>query len=883
MRTYDLAVIAPSGIVTFLFTDIEGSTRRWEADAEAMRAALAAHDEVMRQAVDGHRGWMFKHTGDGVCAVFDSPRSAVDAAVAAQRALKLPVRMGVATGEAELRGEDYFGAVLNRAARVMAAGHGGQILLDGATAELLTGVGLSPLGRKHLRDIARPVELFQVRAEGLRAGFPPLKTAGSFLGNLPRPANTFVGRETELAVVTSALASHRLVTLTGVGGVGKTRLALEAATRCSSSFDDGVFVIELAAVSDPAAAPEAVAAVLGIAPQPGATLSDSIATALENRSRLLVLDNCEHILDATAQLVESILYRSTTATILATSREGLGVAEEHLYLVPPLDVSTAAPELFADRALAAASPVSPASDAAAVKEICKSLDGIPLAIELAASRLRSMTVMELRDRLDDRFRILVRSHRGGGRHQTLRHAVEWSYDLLHDAEKHMLSVCSVFAGGFDLSAACAVSGCDDELTTLDLLDALVRKSLLVADRSLPRTRFSMLETIRQFSEEQLASGGRETQVRTAHARHYASREAEILTIWDGPRQREAYLWVDTELANLRAAFRWAADAHDLDAATAIAVYPGFLGGWIELHEPSVWAEELIEPARAASHRRLGQLYVIAANCYRVGRLEPALRYADAAIRAIDSGFYDPMLYGCEPTALGGTYITLGMADRWLSLCRNRFARGVGGNLFNRGSLVMALMTAGEIDEAKSQADHLIADVDSTDNPGAKCFALLAYGYARRDDERRVYDALRRGLAIAQDSGNRMAESYLAVNLSPLAAEHGDLSETLDLLTLAVRNLYESGTYSHMVSPLGVLATCLHRIGRFEQAATILGFATSEFTVAAYPEIGVTTARIREALGDSRFRDAASAGATMTSGAMARYALEQIDLARAALD
>jgi hypothetical protein len=334
------APVGPSGVVTFLFTDIEGSTRRWEADADAMRAALETHNRVLRETVEAHQGSVFNYTGDGMCAVFASPRSAVDAAVAAQRALELPVRMGIATGEAELRGGDYFGTVLNRTARVMSAGHGGQILIDGATATLISGVGLIAWGPRHLRDIAKPVEVFQVQASGLDTDFPPLKTVDSAPGNL-RPRNTtFVGRETELAELEEVLKAHQLVSLTGVGGVGKTRLALEVGARLADNFPDGVWVIELAAVGDPAAVPDAVAAVLGIIQQPGMSLTDSIAAALEGRSRLLIFDNCEHVLGAAADVVEAIMGRSETVKILATSREGLRVEDEQLWTVPSLDTNT---------------------------------------------------------------------------------------------------------------------------------------------------------------------------------------------------------------------------------------------------------------------------------------------------------------------------------------------------------------------------------------------------------------------------------------------------------------------------------------------------------------------------------------------------------------
>jgi predicted ATPase len=550
-------------VVTFLLTDVEGSTRRWEADADGMRAALAAHDQVLRNAIDAHEGWLFKHTGDGVCAAFASPRSAVDAAVAAQRELELPVRMGIATGEAELREGDYFGSVLNRAARVMAAGHGGQILLAESTAGLLSGVDLLDLGPRRLRDLPTPVGVFQVRAAGLRREFSPLRALDAGPGNLRAATTSFIGREAEVAELQAAVKAHRLVTLTGVGGVGKTRLALKVAARLADEFPDGVWFFELAAVTDPAAVPDALAAVLGITQQPGKTVSESVAAALEGRLRLLVFDNCEHVLDAAADLIEAILAASATTKIVATSREGLGIADERLWPVPSLDVGagvdSAAVALFVERAqhVSPGFTVGDDGEAGAVVEICRRLDGIPLGIELAASRMAAMTAGEVRDRLDQRFRLLVGSRRGLERHHTLRHAVAWSYDLLDEPERALLDRCSVFAGGFDLQSACAVAGSDDDIAILDLLDTLVRKSLLVADRSSGRTRYSMLETIRQFAEEQLVARGAATEVRAAHARYFAGREADILALWDSPRQREAYDWVATELANLRTAFRWA--------------------------------------------------------------------------------------------------------------------------------------------------------------------------------------------------------------------------------------------------------------------------------------------------------------------------------------
>ena len=879
---------APSGVVTFLFTDVEGSTRRWEKDPNEMRVALAAHDEVLREAIEAHGGRAFKHTGDGVCAAFASPRSAVDAAVAAQRSLELPVRMGIATGEAELRGADYFGAVLNRAARVMAAGHGGQILLADSTAGLLSGVDLLDLGPRRLRDLPTPVGVFQVQADGLRTEFPALRALDVSPGNLRAATTSLIGRESEVAEVQAAMKAHRLVTLTGVGGVGKTRLALEVAVRLADEFPDGVWFFELAAVADPAAVPDAVSAVLGIVQQPGKSVSESVAAALEGRVRLLVFDNCEHVHDASADLVEAILAASATVKILATSREGLRVADEQLWPVPSLDVAagidSAAVSLFVERAQSV-SPrfsVTNAEEAAAVVEICRRLDGIPLAIELAASRISSMTVDEIRDRLDHRFKLLVGSRRGLGRHQTLRHAVTWSYDLLDDAEKALLERCSVFAGGFNLQSACAVAGSDDadDFAILDRLDALVRKSLLIADRSAGRTRFSMLETIRQFAEEQLVARGEASKIRAAHSRYFAGREADILALWDSPRQREAYDWFSLELANLRTAFRWAADHGDLDTAAAITSYAGLFGFLVENLEPISWAEQLIQPARAVDHPRLGFLYVIASVCYLAGRNEAAVAYCDAGQIAMCSG---EVPFGLECIA-GGAYLAIGRPDRWVELCRAQLARGRDTRGFIRAFLVITLTIVGSNDEALVAVAGLIDAAEATRNPYANSLALLAYGFAYRErDPVSAFDALHRGLEIAQDSGNHAGESNIAMTLGRTAAECGDPVAALEYTTLAIRNYHNSGNTAVIRVPMAWLAVFLDRLGRSEAAAILAGFAFSPLIAASYPELETAIAHLRTALGDQDYESLARKGETMTTAAMVTYAYDQIDQARAELN
>jgi predicted ATPase len=876
--------------VTFLFTDIEGSTRRWEADADGMRAALVTHDEVLRGAIERHGGWSFKHTGDGVCAAFSSPKAAVDAAIAAQRNLEMPVRMGIATGEAELREGDYFGTALNRAARVMAAGHGGQVLLADSTAVLLSGVDLVDLGPRRLRDVPMPVGVFQVRAQGLRVDFPPLRALDTTPGNLRRATTSLIGRESEVGEIEAAVKSHPLVTLTGVGGVGKTRLAVEVAARLADEFPDGVWVFELAAVTDPAAVPDAVAAVLGITQQPGKTVSGSVAAALEGRIRLLVFDNCEHVLDAAADLVEAVLAQSATVRILATSREGLGVADEQLWPVPSLHVGagidSAAGDLFVERARSVAPRFAAdgADEAGAVVEICRRLDGIPLAIELAASRMASMTAIEVRGRLDDRFRLLVGSRRGLARHHTLRHAVAWSFDLLDDAEKVLLERCSVFAGGFDIQSACAVVGFDDtdDYAILDRLDALVRKSLIVAHKLAGRTRFSMLETIRQFAEEQLVASGAATEVRTAHARHFAGREADVLALWDSPRQREAYEWFATELANLRTGFRWAADNGDLDMAATIATYVGFLGFLVENYEPIAWAEELIEPACAVDHRRLAFLYAIASQCYTSGRVDAAMRYCDAGMSMVESGRGEVPL-GIE-SVLCAAYVYAGQPQRAAEWCRGRVQSGRDTHIMSTVGLIISLSVAQSHEEAIDATEGLTEAAKATRNPWVLSYALLALGIALTfADPVAALKAARRGREIAKDSGNRGNGTHLASLLARLEAEYGDSLDALHYIALAIRNHHDSGNPTNLRTPMATLTTVLDRMGRYEPAATIGGFGFTPFAVASQPELGTSITHLRDVLGNQTYESLARKGETMTTAEMVAYAYDQIDRARTELN
>ena len=520
-------------------------------------------------------------------------------------------------------------------------------------------------------------------------------------------------------------------------------------------------------------------------------------------------------------------------------------------------------------------------EADAVVEICQRLDGIPLAIELAASRMASMTAGEVRDRLDDRFRLLVGSRRGLERHHTLRHTVAWSYDLLDDAEKTVLERCSVFAGGFDLQSACAVGGPEDvdDYAVLDLLDALVRKSLLIADRSTGRTRFSMLETIRQFAEEHLVARGEATEARNAHARYFAGRETDIMALWDSPQQRAAYDWFTIELANLRAAFRWAANHDDLDVAATIAIYASRLGMYVEQYEPIAWAEDLIEPARAADHPALATLYVVASGCFMAGRPEAAVRYSDAGQTILNSG------HGTVPDGFESfvayAYAYIGQPERTIAWCRAQLARGRDTH-FARRTLVIALVIANRGNEARAATDGLIEAAEATRNPRTLAFALYAYGVAFRNaDPDRAREALYRSLVIAHNSGDRGDESNLAGMLAGLEALHGDPLAAFDYVTMAIRNHHDSGNHTHVRLDLAELAVILHRLRRHESAATIAGFALTPLTK-AHPGLNAAITHLREVIGDQTYGSLAHKGETMTTAEMVTYAYDQIDQARTAL-
>jgi predicted ATPase len=875
--------------VTFLFTDIEGSTRRWDQDPQTMRSALAVHDQVLRSAVERQGGFLFKHTGDGICAAFSSAPAAVTAAVAGQMGVELPVRMGLATGSADVRDGDYFGPVLNRAARVMAAGHGGQILLSGSTAGLIDGADLVDLGVHRLRDLSASEHLFQVRAPGLKTAFPSLRTLDVVPGNLPVQSTSFIGRQEEVKQVSELALAHRLVTLTGVGGVGKTRLALQAAAALVNDFPDGVWLVELAPVGDPSAIPDAVATTLGVNAQADRSMIESIAEALVGRRLLLFLDNCEHVLDVAAELVEVVLAGSMGVTILVTSREALRLGAEHVWAVPSLPVegvASEAVELFVERATAVDSrfAMTDSAESDAVATICRRLDGIPLAIELAAARMVSMSAQEVSDRLGDRFRLLAGGRRGLERHQTLRQAVGWSYDLLSDGERFVLNRCAVFAGGFDLAAAAALCHLIDEYTALDILDSLVRKSMVNADRVHGRTRYWLLETIRQFGEEQLGATDNVLEVRDAHARYYASEAQSMWALWDGPGQRDTLIWADVELGNLRSGFRWASDRRDVTTATAIAAHATLLHFALAQWEPVGWAEELLPAAIEADPPQLPRLLVAAAASAMTGRQE-GLGYAQAAQALEGNPRYEPFSLVWSHMFEAACEVLSGRHDEALSRMAETLASpDTFCRLHSRCLTLWILTGIGRSAEARAMADEVMELTRAHGNPYLIGSAMgLCQGRAYVEvDPIRALDAFREALSYSREHWDRYNEFYFAYEVAILEAAHGDIREALSLFDFTIDTWHRAGDGFNLPLALASLAMTFERLNRLDIAATLCGSITRMITTPAVVGFQESVERLKTVLGSAAFDQHAALGAAREAGEGVAYARDQIRLAREAL-
>ncbi len=599
----------PSGTVTFLFTDIEGSTKLAQEYPDQMSSLLARHNEILHRTINAHDGFVFRTVGDAFCVAFHNAIDALWAALEAQRVLHreswtpapLKVRMGIHTGPAKLEvssaESDYSGyATLALTQRIMSAGHGGQVLLSQTECDLLdgslpAGVELIDMGERHLKDILQPSRLFQLYAPDLPSEFPPLHTLQSANHNLPLSLSSFIGRERELAIIRERLEEARLLTLIGPGGTGKTRLSLHTGGEVLSSFKDGVWLVELAPLSDPALIMQTVAAVFGLREGPDRPLVDLVVDYLRGKQLLLILDNCEHLIEASARLADQLLRNCPDFKILASSREALGINGETIYRVPSLSLpepdavtlealsGCESVQLFVERA-SATNPGFQLMDANAssVAQICHRLDGIPLALELAAARVKVLSAGQIADRLDDRFRLLTGGSRTAlPRQQTLQALIDWSYDLLTEPEKALFRRLAVFVGGFTLEAAEAVCAGDgiEPYEILDLLTDLVDKSLVIADERDSSVRYHRLETIRQYARQKLLETDEVMRVRNRHLDYYIEFASLLEKEYINPYQYDIIDKMRPEYDNIRSALSWVVENNIENAARLLCSLPPF--------------------------------------------------------------------------------------------------------------------------------------------------------------------------------------------------------------------------------------------------------------------------------------------------------------------
>ena len=947
----------PAGTVTLLLTDVEGSTRLWEADADAMEPALARHDAIILEAVTGHGGTLLKHKGEGdsAFAVFPRATSALGAALAIQRVLagehwpaglELRVRIAIHTTEVELRDGDYFGPGVNRTARLRGVAHGGQVVVSQATAEVVRdrlpeGASLVDLGPHRLPDLGRPEVVFALAHPDLASGFPPLRSLEALPNNLPIQLTSFIGHEQEMVELKGSLGIDRLVTLTGAAGCGKTRLALQVGAEVLDSYADGVWFIDLAPLADPELLTQQVATTLGVreafrstlidalesTAQPPRPLIDLITEHLRSKDLLLILDNCEHLLETAAELAGRLLRSAPGLQILATSREALGVAGEASWRVRSLSVpdpaqlsspetlgSYEAVQLFVDRARSRLGTFDLSSgDAPAVAQICRRLDGIPLAIELAAARVEVLSAEELATRLDDRFRLLTGGSRTGlERHQTLRAAVDWSYDALSKSERALLERLSVFAGGCTLEAAeevCARGEVDKE-AVLDLLAQLVGKSLVVTDRRATEARYGLLETIRQYAREKLLASGESEGARDRHLQWCLALAARAERgVW-GSEQTTWFDVLESEEDNLRQALDWTITAQEAESALQLVVALGRF--WMvrgRSKEGSRWLREAlaldasdrpylraqaltqagmvamtyegdVQTARLCASEALGlfrdlgvrrgifwSLHSMAVLSVAEGNLKEATDYADEALEvARSTGHEQSVAYAL----LVRGSVALASSDHLAAQTLQAEALPIFRRIDDKTGVVQALLMRGaaaagtrqyaSATQAYQECLELSRHIGNLDAMAIACLGLGAVALVNGDQtaaDRHFEEAIE--ICGDPESDNRYLP-LLLTGMGELALAEHDWQRANTLFTDALKQCATNslvGPYSQVPPLFAGMAKAAAMAEAFSRAAKLFGAAEKELK--AHPSgVGALRMLLYDHLYEQRVHEARSA-------------------------
>jgi predicted ATPase/class 3 adenylate cyclase len=767
----------PAGTVTFLFTDIQGSTKLWERSEESMRLALARHDVLLHEIIAKHKGVVFKTIGDAFCAAFTTAPDALQAALESQLALAVEawpvhtpilVRMALHTGAAELRNQDYFGQTLNRVARILSSGHGGQVLLSEVTQGLCLDslpeqVLLQPLGPQRLKDLGRPESVFQLVHPGLISEFPALRSLAVLPNNLPEQLTSFIGREKELEQAKEALRKTRLLTFIGPGGSGKTRLSLQIAAQELETYADGAWLVELAAVTDPALVAQEIANVFGVRETSGASVLEALIEHLKFKNLLLILDNCEHLIEASAKVVGAILTRCAQVTILTSSREALGIGGELIFRVPSLTLpdpkidqtpeslaTFESVELFVARAQShdAAFYVTP-TNANAVANICHSLDGIPLALELAAARVSALSVEDISRRLDHRFALLRTGSRIAlPRQQTLKALIDWSYDLLSESERALLSRLSVFSGGWSLEMAEQVCSGDplEGFEIFDNLTSLADKSLIVAEPRAGGTRYRLLETMRQYALDRLKESGQTEEWQARHLAHFLQFAEEASPHL---RDKDQQTWLDrleAEHDNLRAALAFSTNsskhsAKGFDTESGLRLCAAIWRFWyVRGHstEGRAWCAAVLKPVPEGF---VSKALATTLSCSGVlasiqGDYEAARQLHERSL-TIRRALGDELGIAVSLNNLGslahdqGHYVRAGELHEESLMIRRKLGdqQGIAVSLNN---LATVAHDQGDLDRARSMYEETLAIQRSLESPWGTAVALSNLGQVAFD-------------------------------------------------------------------------------------------------------------------------------------------------------
>ncbi len=902
----------PTGTVTFLFTDIEGSTHLWQEKPEAMAISHARHDEILHEAIESNHGYIFQIVGDSFSAAFHNALDGLHAVCSAQRALEaeawgetgaIKVRMGLHTGRAEVSSNgNYEGyTILASTQRVMSAAHGGQSLLTQTTCDLLQNalpgdITLHDMGEHRLKDLHAPLRLYQVNAPDLQQNFPAIKSLDTQPNNLPIQLTSFVGREKEIAEIKTSLNSSRLVTLTGSGGTGKTRLSIEVGAQELAHFTNGVWMIELAPLSDPAQIIPALAEVFGLQESPFNSLANLVTDYLRDKKLLLILDNCEHLIQGCARLADDLLHHCINLKILASSREALGIAGELAYHTPSL-AEAESTRLFVERARAANPKfVLTNSNRSAIQQICGRLDGIPLAIELAAARTKLLSMEQIATHLDDMFRLLIGGSRTAlPRQQTLRALIDWSYDLLSEDEQQLLRNASVFIGGWTLDALEAVA---DDPNTIEHLEGLVNKSLVATEERNDEMRYFMLETIRQYAREKLFEAKQSSAARDRHFIYFDELSEKMWDMFRSAYNEALANRLNDEVENFRAALDWGLEKHVEEAVRLAANFCTFLQ-WlgrsaegVAFVQSAVERAQALPPAADESANTVRQKLIARALFTQgvagtmLGNFPLAKRVLKEAI-AISRVTGDKQILGYSLLYYFGTttFVPAPDGDEAALEGFNIFTKEIDDRLgFSMAYLSSAMIATRRGDEIETQKYYGKLREMATDAPDSYLVGFLLVGLGLNESVQGHYTAAQQifedGLNLFQRVRNPDFQRIMQSELGHVARRVGSLNEAKAIYRETIRGWQNSGNRGAIANQLECFAFLAIAEEDPHRAAKLLGAAEalrekaqSQMTDQELAEYNKSLAQLRAMLAEVELNARWAEGRALTMEQAIKLALE----------